>query len=84
MFSIPVKRDPSPLNEPVYEPVNEPEKLAAMTDPDTSNEPVTVCVSVITLPMVTPVPVTVNSVVLPLETVNCVAETDAVTLPVAI
>ena len=34
------------------------------------NEPVTLCVSVKALPNVTPVPVTVNSVTLPLTTVN--------------
>ena len=40
--------------------------------------------SVIILPKVTPVPVTVSSVELPLITENCVGVTEAVTLPVAI
>jgi hypothetical protein len=59
-------------------------------DPVTPNDPVIKalpvieCVSVTALPIVTPVPRTTNSVTLPLVTVNCVGETDAVILPVAI
>ena len=46
--------------------------------------PVIKWASVTALPIVTPVPRTTSSVMLPLVTVNCVGETDAVTLPVAI
>ena len=60
-----------------------PNRLLVML-PLTFNDPVIVWVSVITLPIVTPVPVTLNSVKLPLVTVNCVNETEAVTLPVDI
>ena len=53
-------------------------------EPDMFKDPVILCLSVMALPIVVPVPVTVNSVVLPLTTENCVRETLAVTLPVAI
>ena len=52
--------------------------------PRVVNDPVTRCVSVGALPIVTPVPVTVSSVILALVIVNCVGETEAEKLDVAI
>jgi len=60
------------------------EKEVAVMEPDMLRDPVILCASVITFPMVTPVPVTSSSVELPDVTENCVGVTLAVIEPVAI